>query len=98
MEANWYPKDIPHSSSGNEIEINCLYKNEQKIFTEAILSTYKIIDDSKKLKQDSTTFEKQRGEYPIRREFTDYSVKLNNCNDEIADKLSKLGFKVILDK
>jgi hypothetical protein len=39
-------------------------------------------------------FEKLRGNYPVRREFPAYQVKLKLKNDKISKHLIKLGFKI----
>ena len=93
IDKNWYPKEIPSPKNSNEILIDCKDKTEQQIFSEAVLSTYDILNDDKTLRDSVQTFEKQRGNYPIRREFPYYSLELRNCNQEIEKKLSDLDFK-----
>lgn len=94
IETNWYPKDIPISASGNKIEINCGKKNNQEIIMEAVDKTYKILEDDKILRNSPQTFEKQRGDYRIRREFNNYEVNVKNCQLNVFKQLENLGFKV----
>ena len=94
IDKNWYPKEIPTPKNSNEILIDCTNKTEQQIFSEAVLSTYDILSDDKTLRDSVQTFEKQRGSYPIRREFPYYTLELKNCNQVIEKKLSELGFKI----
>ncbi len=94
IDKNWYPKEIPATKNSNEILIDCTNKTEQQIFSEAVLSTYDILSDDKTLRDSVQTFEEQRGNYPVRREFPYYSLELKNCNQEIEKKLSDLGFKI----
>ncbi|MEE9431755.1 MAG: 4-phosphoerythronate dehydrogenase PdxB [Melioribacteraceae bacterium] len=91
----WYPESIPIAKNGNEIVIDCNNKTEQEVIAEAVNTTYSITDDDKILRNSPETFEKQRGDYRIRREFDNYSLKLKNCNSVVENKLSKLGFKIV---
>ena len=90
----WYPKEIPSPKNLKEITIDCKDKTQQQIFSEAVLYTYDILSDDKTLRGSVQTFEKQRGNYPVRREFNYYTLELKNCNQEIEKKLSDLGFKI----
>lgn len=60
---------------------------------ELILNTYDPRVDTKRLRQSPETFEKQRGDYPLRREYRAFTV----TDAQIPDTqiLSDLGFKVI---
>ena len=93
LEKNWYPKEIPNPVNSSIIEMDCLGKTEDEIFSSAILSTYNIIEDDKRLRSSAHTFEKQRGDYPVRREFPYYSLKLSNCEKAIQEKLYQIKFR-----
>ncbi|MBK7106042.1 MAG: 4-phosphoerythronate dehydrogenase PdxB [Ignavibacteriae bacterium] len=95
LEKNWYPKNIPLAKNGNEININCSNKEDQEIFFEIVELTYSIIEDDSRLRNSVTTFEKQRGDYPIRREFVNYYLNAENISDSTKTKLSILGFNFI---
>ncbi|MCB9259871.1 MAG: 4-phosphoerythronate dehydrogenase PdxB [Ignavibacteriales bacterium] len=95
IQENWYPTEIPLSKNGNEIEIDCSNKNDQQILSEAVSQTYDLLYDSILLKKSPETFEKQRGDYPIRREFSNYKVKLKSNNSSVEKKIKKLGFKIL---
>ncbi|MBP7506280.1 MAG: 4-phosphoerythronate dehydrogenase [Prolixibacteraceae bacterium] len=69
-------------------------KSTQEIIGFAILKTYPILEDSERLKNSPETFEKQRGDYPVRREFPVYKCVLSNCGSKISDILKDLGFQV----
>ncbi len=60
---------------------------------EAILKTYDIQEDSLKLKKNPHDFESFRNHYPIRREFSSYTVSLRENNTAISNILQKIGFK-----
>jgi len=95
MAKNWFPPQIPIPTNPKQIVIECGGKNKQEILTEAILATYKIADDDKTLRNSVETFEKQRGSYPVRREFPYYEIKLSNGNEEIKKILETLGFALV---
>ena len=95
IDTNWFPNNIPSSESGNNIEIQCKNKHDQEIIKEAVDKTYKISEDDKILRNSPKTFEKQRGDYPIRREFSNYEVVLTDCELDVVNKLEILGFKVL---
>ena len=76
------------------IEINGLNKTEQQIFSEAILATYDISNDDKALRNSVVSFEKLRGDYPVRREFPVFQIMEVNMAQKIIEKLRDIGFKV----
>ncbi|MBK1791587.1 4-phosphoerythronate dehydrogenase PdxB [Persicirhabdus sediminis] len=57
---------------------------------DALLQTYPIIEDDARLRANTTEFEKQRGDYPVRREFSYYSVAGQR---EAVDILAQIGFR-----
>jgi hypothetical protein len=76
------------------ILINCTGKTDEDVMREAVLHTYNIDDDSLRLKQTPSEFEKQRGDYPLRREFPAYTVILKGGTRNTRMMLRNLGFKV----
>lgn len=90
---NWQCKDV-ELPEFTEIKIDGSGKSEQEILGEAVLSTYDIRKDDKRLRKSVETFEKQRGDYPVRREFPTFEIKASNLNEGTVDKLRGLGFKV----
>lgn len=77
-----------------KIELNGLDKAKQDILKEAILYTYPILEDSLRLKESPETFEKQRGDYPVRREFPVYTIVSVNVSTQTLSQLKQLGFKL----
>ena len=53
-----------------------------------------IMDDHFRLQRSPATFEQQRGQYPVRREFPSYTIRLSNARPEVAVLLQQLGFIV----
>ncbi|MBT4288265.1 MAG: 4-phosphoerythronate dehydrogenase PdxB [Deltaproteobacteria bacterium] len=80
---------VPHAM---EISIDGKGKPDEQILFEAVHYTYPIEKDDEKLRQSTSTFEKQRGDYPIRREFNNYKVRLSNGSEKVEEQLKKLGF------
>ena len=93
IQPDWYPAELPKPESPEKFLIDCKSKSTQEILTEVILNTYKILDDDKILRNSVETFEKQRGHYPVRREFPYYSIETRNCEPAVFDALAKLGFR-----
>jgi len=77
-----------------EILIDGTNKSNRQILAEAILATYDIRQDDARLRESVATFEKQRGDYPVRREFHAYTVAGKFNNPKVIDKLKRIGFKV----
>jgi erythronate-4-phosphate dehydrogenase len=91
---NWYPAEIPIAENGNRLTIDGKNKYDQKIFSEAIIPTYDIMVDDKNLRKNPSQFELLRGNYPIRREFSNYQIELVHCHTRIIEKLINLNFKI----
>lgn len=92
---NWQCKNVELPDSV-EISIDGRGKSVQQIFEEAILATYDIREDDKRLRNSVETFEKQRGGYPVRREFTSYKIYASNIDDKTIEKLEIMGFKIVI--
>jgi erythronate-4-phosphate dehydrogenase len=90
---NWKASNV-EKPSNPDILIDGMGKTTQQILSEAILTTYDIREDDARLRESVTTFEKQRGDYPVRREFPAYTVAGKFSNPKVIDKLQKLGFKI----
>lgn len=92
---DWKASGVPAPLQTLDFEIDAASKSVQEVLTEAVLHTYDISADSDALRADLGAFEKLRGDYPIRREFTSFAVQLKGGTDEMKDRLSKLGFKIV---
>ncbi len=90
---NWKASNVERPAD-SEILIDGTNKTSQQILAEAILATYDIREDDVRLRASVATFEKQRGDYPVRREFPAFSVAGKFANAKIIDKLRKLGFRI----
>jgi erythronate-4-phosphate dehydrogenase len=91
---SWFPEKVPLPSSAN-IEVDCKNLSQQEVIGKLIERTYDISLDDLKLRKSPGTFEKQRADYPLRREFPAYTVKLLNTGDNIRQLIQKVGFNVL---
>ena len=82
---DWYP-DVPQPAN-REISVSTL--------AEAVFASYDIASDDMRLRNSPQTFEKQRGDYPLRREFPAYFIKnAEELAPELKKTLSALGFRL----
>ncbi len=91
---DWRPDNVPVPIQPLYFELDCSAKTVQQCLCEAIWHTYSVNDDDGNLRASPGTFEKQRGDYPIRREPEAFTVELKNGNREIKERLQALGFAV----
>ncbi|MDR3261913.1 MAG: 4-phosphoerythronate dehydrogenase [Tannerella sp.] len=92
---DWYPALIPSPPMPVILSVDCKGKTGEQVFYEAVTHTYPIGEDSLRLKQSPETFEEQRGNYWIRREFGAFTLCLNDAEAAVAEGLAKLGFHII---
>ena len=91
---NWYPSEIPFPAQPLHFELDCTGKSLQQCLCEAIWYTYTVNDDDGCLRTSPETFEKQRGNYPVRREFAAFTIDIKNAVPEIKERLQTLGFSI----
>lgn len=92
---DWAPESIPAPEQTLDFTIDAAGKSRQEVLSEAILHTYDVRYDSDQLRAHLDSFEKLRGDYQIRREFTAFTLHLQNASGDIAEALKELGFKII---
>jgi erythronate-4-phosphate dehydrogenase len=88
----WYPDNVPEPASPY-IRIDCNGKSDSDILMTAVVHTYDIAEDDGNLRRSSSDFEKQRGDYRLRREFSAYTVELTGGTAKVRETLKKLGFR-----
>jgi erythronate-4-phosphate dehydrogenase len=88
----WYPKDVPVPVNP-EIKIDVAGKSDTDIVREAVKHSYNIMFDDNQLRMNPLDFEKLRGDYYLRREFTSYTVRFIGKNDTAKNMLELMGFK-----
>ncbi|MCQ2149049.1 MAG: 4-phosphoerythronate dehydrogenase PdxB [Bacteroidales bacterium] len=67
----------------------------QQLVERAVLHAYDVTEDSDALRGDLAAFERLRGEYPVRREFQAFTVRLRGASASQVSALRQLGFNVI---
>ncbi len=91
---NWKPSGV-ELPENQVIEIDGSGLSEQEIISKAILHTYDIRNDDHDLRDNSEIFEQLRGDYPVRREFPAFTIKLKNVPIITKEKIQILGFNII---
>lgn len=89
----WYPSGIPDAPEP-VFTIDYNGKDSEDIARRAVFHSYNIIEDDIRLRFDPSRFEKERENYPVRREFPYYTINLKGPGEEAGLLLEKLGFKV----
>jgi erythronate-4-phosphate dehydrogenase len=95
ISKEWYPQSIPDPANSKELTFDCSKKTKNEIIKEIVLETYDIAKDDDTFRKSAGTFEKQRGEYPVRREFPFYKINLLNSNQDLNVTLTNLGFNLV---
>jgi erythronate-4-phosphate dehydrogenase len=91
---SWYPGNVPDPPNPI-ISIDCTGKTDEEVLREAVFHTYNIDEDNIRFRYSPSDFEKQRGDYPVRREFPAYRVILRGGTKQTRIILRELGFKVV---
>jgi erythronate-4-phosphate dehydrogenase len=94
--AGWQPNMIPPPQHPTDLVVDAAGKSIAELFAEVVWYTYAITDDDRRLRLNVAGFEKQRGAYPVRREFQAYTIHLCHGNSHQSDFLKGLGFNLIL--
>ena len=87
---DWEPEPIEKVISYDAKE-----KTLHQVLEDIILKTYDIRLDDTALREEVSKFEYLRGNYPVRREFHAYHLKITNLKSEDKTVLQRLGFKII---
>ena len=90
----WFPQNIPEPEIP-EIHIDGKGKTDEAVILEAVLHTYNIDEDNISLRFSPSDFEKQRGDYRVRREFAAFNVSLTHGSNQARKVLEGLGFRII---
>jgi len=91
---DWKPSGIPVPEN-TIITLADKSAPAQENLARAIISTYDIMEDNRRLRMSTGTFEDQRADYPLRREFDSYSVRLVHKSSDTKRILRRMGFKII---
>jgi erythronate-4-phosphate dehydrogenase len=91
---DWEPDELPVPPE-TAIRIPCNGLSEEEILLRAIEATYRVAEDDKRLRLSPSTFEMQRGNYPLRREFRAYNLDLADAGNTVKRIFRRMGFHVI---
>lgn len=83
----------PSTVQGLEFTLDATGKTLQQALSEAVLHTYDVKEDSDRLRANLGLFETLRGDYPVRREPSAYTIDLIGGTPELRYALSELDFK-----
>ena len=89
----WETVDIP-APAHSYLKIDCNGLTHEEILKKAVYHTYNVKEDDRRLREHPEDFEKLRGEYPPRREFSAFTLNLTNSDEEIKKKCRRLGFSI----
>lgn len=92
---NWEVDEIPSPLQPLEFTVDATGKTPRQVLEEAILYTYDIKKDDHCLRLHPETFEKQRSDYPVRREFHAFTANISNDESgRAAMFVRETGFNV----
>ena len=91
----WKASGVPAPAQPLDFNLDATGKDLQAAMSEAILYTYDVERDSNALRDNLADFEKLRGDYAVRREFTAFTLHLRGASAELEARLRELGFNVI---
>lgn len=93
---HWVPSSIPQPQQ-QELFADASQASLQTLVWDLYQQTYNVKMDDQRLRNAPGSFEKQRGDYPLRREAPAYSVRLFQGYKEIISLLENLEFSVLSD-
>ena len=91
---DWEPPGI-EAPARPVIELSGYSQTPEQLLGDAIIASYDIEADDRALRDDPGSFERLRGDYPVRREFPCYAVRADGIGPGVAENLEKLGFKLL---
>jgi len=92
---SWAPSELPAPRQELHFKINTAGKTRREVLSEAVKHTYDVLEDDRSLRASPELFEKLRGDYPVRREFTAFSLSLEGGDEcKAGETLRKIGFNI----
>ena len=93
--SDWRPEAIPAPAQPLTFTLDAAGKTRQEVLSEAIIHTYDPLADDRALRTHPERFEQLRGDYPIRREPSAFTLRLQGGEPGLAETLRALGFQVV---
>ncbi|WP_010661976.1 4-phosphoerythronate dehydrogenase [Marinilabilia salmonicolor] len=91
---NWQPLELPMLDDMS-LRVSDVDERLNLKLAKAVISTYDVNEDAKRLVEDPGNFEAIRGNYPVRREFPAWTISGADVNEELRKSLILLGFKLL---
>ena len=92
---DWQPESIPVAPQGLSFSIDAGEQSVQDVLCKAVFHAYDVLEDDSSLRRAPSYFEQLRGDYPVRRDFSAFNIKLNGGSAEMTSALKTLGFNLI---
>jgi erythronate-4-phosphate dehydrogenase len=89
--SRWYPTQLPQPEQPL-LYIDCDDLTDNEVCFRAFLHSYDISRDDFHLRHDPSSFENYRSEYPLRREWNAFTLRLRDSDSALRSRLKKLGF------
>jgi erythronate-4-phosphate dehydrogenase len=90
---DWKPSDVERPENP-VIELNGRNLPDEEVLARAVLATYDVRQDDRRLHQSPQKFEQLRGDYPVRREFGAFTIKADELRKSAVEKLKQLNFTI----
>lgn len=91
---DWQPEAIPTAPQSMCFPLDARDRSIQEVLCEAVLHTYDVSEDDARLRKNPEHFEILRGDYPVRRDFSAFSIELIDGSPAAALALKNLGFSL----
>jgi erythronate-4-phosphate dehydrogenase len=93
IKAGWEPVLPPPPEPRVELTVSS-GEDEEEVLRRVVRRIYDITADDTALRQNILTFDKQRAEYPVRREFFNTRLVLRDAGEDLRTKFAALEFKI----
>jgi erythronate-4-phosphate dehydrogenase len=99
MPVKWAPAS---NAVAQDIHVDCRERSDEEVLWEVVRHAYNVESDDFALRVGmrgvpearAAHFDRLRAQYPVRREFRNYSVRLTHASARVAIKAGGLGFRV----
>lgn len=91
--SKWFPRHLPEPESP-QLYVDCNELSDNELFFKAFIHSYDISRDDFLLRHDPSGFEEIRDNYPVRREWPAFTLRLRDSDSSQRSALKKMGFKV----
>lgn len=92
-KATWEPVLPPPPDPRVELTASS-GEDDEEVLRRVVRRIYDITADDTALRQNILTFDKQRAEYPVRREFFNTRLVLHGASESLCAKFAALDFKM----